>query len=100
VIDEKLAEKFIEPCMDILGRSKKVINLKKQIVICPSSPKSASFSSELSFLAEAQPRLNRRGQNTILLQRCTLNFLGDPTNCKAKDIIGRIANFFVPIFFK
>jgi cytoplasmic iron level regulating protein YaaA (DUF328/UPF0246 family) len=49
----------------------------------------------LSFLAEAQPRLeNRRGQKVdTFWQKCTLNFLSDHTQQK-KDIIGKITNLF------
>jgi hypothetical protein len=47
------------------------------------------FRASLGFLAEAQPRLeNRRGQKAF----CTLHFLGDRTNYKAKEIIGKITN--------
>jgi hypothetical protein len=40
------------------------------------------FRPRLTFLAEAQPRR----------ESVTLNFLGDRTNYKAKDIIGIITN--------
>jgi hypothetical protein len=51
----------------------------------------------LSFLAEAQPRLeNRRGQKALF---GTLNFLGDRRNYKAKDIIGKITNLFCIYLF-
>jgi hypothetical protein len=33
-------------------------------------------------------------------RRCTLNFLGDRTNYKAKDIIEKLQIYFVPTFFK
>jgi hypothetical protein len=53
-----------------------------------------------SFLAEAQPRLeNKRGQKA-LFGRGTLNFLGDRTNYKAKDIIGKITNLFCIFIFQ
>jgi hypothetical protein len=58
------------------------------------------FRKGLSFLAEAQPRLeNRRGQKALLAE-VHIHFLGDRTNYKAKDIIGKITNLFVSIFFK
>jgi hypothetical protein len=41
----------------------------------------------LSFLAEAQPRLeNRRGQKALFDRGDLLHFLDDRTNNKAKDI--------------
>jgi hypothetical protein len=50
------------------------------------------FRPSLSFLAEAQPRLdNRRGQKV---------FLDDRTNYKAKDIIGKLQIYFKSTFFK
>jgi hypothetical protein len=52
------------------------------------------FRPSLSFLAEAQARLeNRRGQRHFL-QNCTLNILSDRTNYKAKDIIGKFQIYF------
>jgi hypothetical protein len=54
------------------------------LVICVSRPKSASFSPELEFVAEAQPRLKTGEDKGTFWQR--LNFLGHRTNCEAKDI--------------
>jgi hypothetical protein len=61
-----------------------------KIVICVSRPKSVSFSS-LSFLAEAWKQAKTKG---TFWPRCTLHFLDDRTNYKAKDIIGKITNLF------
>jgi hypothetical protein len=60
------------------------------------------FPPSLSFLAEAQPRLkNRRGQNALFGRGVsTLHFLGDRTNYKAKDIIGKITNLFCIYLFQ
>jgi hypothetical protein len=59
------------------------------------------FRPSVSFLAEAQPRLkNRRRQKAFFWQKCTLNFLGDCTNYKAKDIIAEITNLFCIFFFQ
>jgi hypothetical protein len=56
------------------------------------------FRPSLSFLDEAQPRLeNRRGQKAILAE-VHIKFLGDLTNYKAKDITGKIANLFCICF--
>jgi hypothetical protein len=49
------------------------------------------FRPSLSFLAEAQPRLEKQARTKgTFWQSCTLNFLGDHMNYKAKDIIGNI----------
>jgi hypothetical protein len=48
----------------------------------------------LGFLAEAQPRTG------IFWQRYTLHLLGDRTNYKAKDIIGKITKLFCIYFFQ
>jgi hypothetical protein len=52
----------------------------------------------LSFLTEAQPRLNRRGQKALFWQRCTLYFLGNRSNYKAKDIIGKLLLITIRIY--
>jgi hypothetical protein len=52
------------------------------------------FRPSLSFLAEAQPRTG------TFWQRCTINFLGDCMNYKAKDIVGKITNLFCIYFFQ
>jgi hypothetical protein len=46
------------------------------------------FRPSLSFLAEAQPRTRH------VLAEVHIKFLGDRTNHKAKDIIGKITNLF------
>jgi hypothetical protein len=52
------------------------------------------FRPSLSFLAEAQPRLeNRREQKALF----TLNSLGDLSNYNAKDIIAKITNLLIPL---
>jgi hypothetical protein len=62
------------------------------IVICVSRPQSASFSSESEFSSRgaAEARKQSRAKDTFW-DRFTLNFLGDRTNYKAKDIIGKIS---------
>jgi hypothetical protein len=53
----------------------------------------------LSFLTEAQPRLeNRLGQKVLFGRGAHSIFLGDRTNNKTKDIIGTMTNLFC-IFF-
>jgi hypothetical protein len=42
------------------------------------------------YLAKVQPRL----ENRHFLAEVHIKFLGDSTNYKAKDIIGKIANLF------
>jgi hypothetical protein len=55
------------------------------------------FRPSLGFLTEAQPRLKvARTKGTF----CTLNFLGDRTDYKAKDIIGKITNLFCIYLFQ
>jgi hypothetical protein len=59
------------------------------------------FRPSLSFLAEAQPRLEKQARTKgTFWQRCTLNFLGDHMNYKAKDIIGKITNLFCIYLFQ
>jgi hypothetical protein len=56
----------------------------------------------LSFLAEAQPRLKTGEDKEHFLQRCTLNFLSDRTNYKAKTLLEKLQISFVSTrtFFK
>jgi hypothetical protein len=68
----------------------------KYVVICVSRPKSECAS----FLAEAQPRLETGEDKRHFWQRCTLNFLGDRTNYKAKDITEKITNLFCIYLFQ
>jgi hypothetical protein len=67
----------------------------KIIVICISRAKSASFRFESEFsgrgAAEASKQARTKG---TFWQRCTLHFIGNPTNYKSKDIIGNISIFF------
>jgi hypothetical protein len=76
----------------LLSRNKRTVKgssrLRDIIVIC------ASFSSE------AQPRLEQARTKGTFWQRCTSNFLGDRTNYKAKDIIGKITNLFCIYIFQ
>jgi hypothetical protein len=56
------------------------------------------FRPSLSFVAEAQPRLqNRRGQMAVFGR--AVNILGDRTNYKAKNIIGKNTYKFVLYIF-
>jgi hypothetical protein len=52
------------------------------------------FCQSLSFLAEAQPRLETGEDKGHLLAEVHLKFLGDRTSYKAKDIIGTSTNLF------
>jgi hypothetical protein len=56
----------------------------------------------LSSLTEAQQRLeNTQGEKARLgRSACILHFLGDRTNHKAKDIIGKITNLFSIYLFQ
>jgi hypothetical protein len=56
--------------------------------------------SSLSFLAEALPRLETSQSKGTFWKRCTLNFLGDHTNYKAKDVIGEVTNLFCIYLFQ
>jgi hypothetical protein len=71
---------------------------KQQIVICIHIK---AKNCSLIFLTETQPRFeNRRGQKTRF---GTLNFLGDRTNYKVKDIINiviKIINLFCIYVFQ
>jgi hypothetical protein len=58
--------------------------LFKKLVICVSRPKSVR-------VCVFWPRRSQENKGTFW-QRCTLNFLEDRTNYKAKDIIGKITN--------
>jgi hypothetical protein len=71
------------------------------IVICVSRPKCVYFSSESEFSGRgaAEARKQARIKSTFW-QRCTLNFLGNRTNYKAKDIIGKITNLFCIYLFQ
>jgi hypothetical protein len=52
------------------------------------------FRPSLSFLAEAQPKLeNSRGQKTLFAE-VHIKFLSDRTNYNAKDIVGKMTNLF------
>jgi hypothetical protein len=51
------------------------------------------FRPSLSFLAEAQPRLENKEDKRHFLSEVHIKFLGNRTNYKAKDIIGKITNF-------
>jgi hypothetical protein len=56
------------------------------------------FRSSLGFLAEAQSRHeNSRGRRHFLAH---MKFLGDRTNDKTKDIIGKITNLFCIYLFQ
>jgi hypothetical protein len=58
------------------------------------------LGQKVSFLAEAQPRLeNRREQKALFGRGAHYIFLGGRTNYKAKDIIGKITNVFCIYFF-
>jgi hypothetical protein len=71
-----------------------------KIVICVSKPKSAFFSSSLSFLAEAQPRLKTGEDTRHFLAEVHINFFMRCTNYKAKDVIGKITNLFCIYLFQ
>jgi hypothetical protein len=58
------------------------------------------FRPSVSFLAEAQPRLENRRRQKAILARCTLNFLDDCPNHKAKGIIGKVTNLFCIFLFQ
>jgi hypothetical protein len=65
------------------------------IVVCVSRPKSASFSSESEFSGRGAAEASRQARiKDTFWQRYALHFLGDRTNYKAIDIIGKIANLF------
>jgi hypothetical protein len=53
------------------------------------------FRPSLNFLAETQPRVET-GQKALL----PLHFLGDRTNYKAKEIIGKITNLLYIYLFQ
>jgi hypothetical protein len=56
------------------------------IVICVSRQKSVSFSSESGFCSRGPTEALKQARTKgTFWQRCTLNFLGDRTNYKAKD---------------
>jgi hypothetical protein len=63
--------------------------------------KSACFSFESEFsgrgAAEALKQARTKG---IFWQRCTLNFLGDRTNYKAKKKLEKLQIYFVSTYFK
>jgi hypothetical protein len=77
----------------LLSRNKRTVKgssrLRDIIVICASE-----------FSSEAQPRLEQARTKGTFWQRCTSNFLGDRTNYKAKDIIGKITNLFCIYIFQ
>jgi hypothetical protein len=57
--------------------------------------KSASFSSESEFSGRGAAEASKQARTkAIFWQRCTLIFLDDRMNYKAKDIIGKITNLF------
>jgi hypothetical protein len=57
------------------------------------------FRPSLSFLAEAQPRLDNRREQKAFFAEVHIKFFGVRTNYKAKDIIGKITNlFYIHIF--
>jgi hypothetical protein len=59
------------------------------------------FRSSLSFLAEAQPRLeNRRGQKTLLAEVHIKFFRRSQGLQSTTDIIGKITNLFFIYLFK
>jgi hypothetical protein len=66
------------------------------IVICVSRPKSASFLSESEFSGRgaAEVEIQARTKGTFW-QRCTLHFLGDRTNYKAKTSWEKLQIHFV-----
>jgi hypothetical protein len=57
------------------------------------------FHPSLSFLAEAQPRKTGEDKRHFLAE-VHIKFLGDRTNHKAKDIIGKITNLFCIYLFE
>jgi hypothetical protein len=82
----------------------KILKSKKErevTVICVSRPKSASFSPLSDFSRRGAAEASKQARtNGIFWQRRTLNFLGDRTNYKAKDIIGKTINLFCIYLFQ
>jgi hypothetical protein len=72
-----------------------------KIVICGSGPQSASFSPESQFSGRGAAEVSKQARTIgTFWQRCTLHFLSDRTNYKAKDIIGKIRNVFCMYLFQ
>jgi hypothetical protein len=65
--------------------------------LCIKAKKLHLLRMSLSFLAEAQPRLENSQERRHSLAEVHINFLGDRTTYKTKDIIGKITNLFYSI---
>jgi hypothetical protein len=75
------------------------INLEQNYLFVYQGQKMHLFS-ESEFSAKAQPRLKQARAIGTFWKRCTLNFLGDHTNYKAEDIIGKFTNLFCIYLFQ
>jgi hypothetical protein len=64
--------------------------------MCVSRTQSEFFSFESEFFGRGLKQARTKG---TFWQRCTLNFFGDRTNYKAKDIIEKITNLFCIYLF-
>jgi hypothetical protein len=72
------------------------------IIICVSSPKSASFCPSLGFLAEAQPRLETGEDKRHFLAEVHIHFFKRPRKLQSKIHTSseKLQIYFVSTFFK